>query len=125
LEASGYRPALFEVAQLIDDFGVIPVDDAGFKMRLRLARQYLQYLTTFGLPIEPPPAALAAVYSTFWVLRSAFGIGLFRRRSKMRASSSLRKISNRHEHHRQSLTYLESLGPTVEVRNLAKWINQR
>ena len=54
LEASGYRPALFEVAQLIDDFGVIPVDDAGFKMRLRLAREYLQYLTTFGLPIEPP-----------------------------------------------------------------------
>jgi hypothetical protein len=125
LEATGYRPLLFEVAQLIDDFGFLPTDSKGIETRLALAQYYIASLRELGISVEMERSAVECTYCLFWVLRSAFGIGLYRRRQRYSSSSSLRLIAMRHEHYYRSLTYLTANGPSEAIRRLAEWVATR
>jgi RNA:NAD 2'-phosphotransferase (TPT1/KptA family) len=49
-EAKGWRPAGYEVAQLIDDEPLLPVDEVGWGLRLRLLDTYHKGLSDGGVP---------------------------------------------------------------------------
>lgn len=123
LEASGNQPLLFEVAQLLDDYGILPINDEGFKSRMELAEYYLKVLGGLGISAELDRPSLERTYATFWILRCAFGIGRLRRNAAKSTSSSLKRLGQRHEHYVRSLTYLENSGPSPEVQALAQWLS--
>ena len=63
-EACGWRPAGYEVAQLLDDRPLLPVDEAGWKARLFLLRQYRRAMRKHGYQIDPEQLVRAWEAST-------------------------------------------------------------
>ncbi len=53
LEACGWRPAGYELAQLIDDHPLLPLDDAGWEARRHLLKVYCASLRRHGLRVQP------------------------------------------------------------------------
>lgn len=51
-EACGWRPAGYELAQLLDDRPLLPVDSVGWKARLHLVKQYRRSMDRCGARIE-------------------------------------------------------------------------
>ncbi|GHH81393.1 hypothetical protein [Streptomyces capitiformicae] len=74
LEASDWRPVLFEVAQFIEDFALLPVDDQHFTTRVDLATRYLHHLPPQPalLALRDDPVKVRRAYETFALARAAF-----------------------------------------------------
>lgn len=51
LEACGWRPAGYEIAQLIDDAPLLPVDESGWAVRERIVNQYGVHLERYGVVV--------------------------------------------------------------------------
>ena len=51
-EACGWRPAGYELAQLLDDQPLLPVDETGWKTRLYLLRQYRRGMQKHGFTLD-------------------------------------------------------------------------
>lgn len=71
LSSSRWRPALYEVVQLIDDLPLVPVSDRGWKDRVRFAEKYLDVMDSLGIALKIDAESL---YATFAVARSVFTI---------------------------------------------------
>jgi tetratricopeptide (TPR) repeat protein len=114
LEASATVPCLLEVAQLIDDYPVLPASDAGWEARLALCAKYWD--KTFG---EPVPDFAGQAFGAFVVFRCAFG--LFYCGHKLNrggASPALHMYENRRRHYRALLEYMGSRA-TIPAKLLA------
>lgn len=51
-EATGWRPLGYEIAQLLDDRPLLPLDDNGWGARLHLVRQYRRELKRRGVDVD-------------------------------------------------------------------------
>jgi RNA:NAD 2'-phosphotransferase (TPT1/KptA family) len=51
LEATGWRPAGYELAQLTDDFPALPVSDPGWTQRKKIVELYASTLTDYGVNV--------------------------------------------------------------------------
>jgi RNA:NAD 2'-phosphotransferase (TPT1/KptA family) len=68
LEACGWRPIGYELAQLTDDVALLPVDDDGFRCRATVMDRYRKGLTKRGINVDP--IALQNSYEASLIARS-------------------------------------------------------
>lgn len=66
------RPFLYELAQLVEDFPLVPVSDEGWEYRLERVSQYYGVLASFGFELPPEDAALEIIYGACAVARCLF-----------------------------------------------------
>ncbi|CAN7222818.1 phosphotransferase [Bradyrhizobium sp. LjRoot220] len=124
LESSGVRPACFEVAQLLDDYGLIEISESGFQTRLGLMQIYLNTMAELGKPIAVAEPSAEELYSFFWALRCGFGLGYCRRHSRVASSSAQRRLSDRKSHYRKALQFLAARFTNVPLGALASMIGK-
>jgi tetratricopeptide (TPR) repeat protein len=104
-ESSKPLPVLFEVAQLLDDYPLLPVDLAGWQLRRAMCRQYLTAKNGVSAT-RIDDETVDAVYGIFVSLRCAVGLRSTSRKSKVASSGSLRARAARAQHYRELLSWL-------------------
>ena len=109
-EACGWRPAGLELAQLLDDQPVLPVDDHGWKARLHLVRQYRRELARWGVAVAHPDLLRAWEAATV-----ARAVGLL---TSPKSDAGLRS------HGEKLLDRISSRGSNPQVRELAHLLGQ-
>ena len=73
LETRAWTPMVFEVAQFLEDFPLLPVTDGGWQQRLNLAHTYLDWLPVrLGGASLSDPDRLREVYESFALTRAIF-----------------------------------------------------
>ena len=68
LEACGWRPVGYELAQLTDDVALLPVDDVGFQCRAAVIDRYRERLAKREIHVDP--IALQNAYEASLIARS-------------------------------------------------------
>ena len=126
LEAGAFLPPLFEVAQLLEDYPLLEMTDAGWAMRAELCLDYLALLRAHGVSVESESESVVNAYSAFALLRAAFGIarihgGKVDPKSPP-SSSSLRALGLRERHLVGLVQYLTERGGTAPVRHAAGYL---
>lgn len=109
-EATGWRPAGYELAQLTDDFPLLSVDPDGWQERQGLLKEYRNRLCETGVTIEPD--ALWDAYEASLVARAT------------RLLSDPVPSARGREHGVQLLRYLAAHATHVQVRSLATRIHE-
>lgn len=109
-EATGWRPAGYELAQLTDDFALLPVNGDGWKERKELLAEYRNRLCEDGAIIEE--GALWDAYEASLVARA------------VRLLSDPVPSSRGREHGVQLLRYLAAQATHVRVRSIAKGLHE-
>ena len=94
-------PILFEVAQLIEDYPLLPTNRDGWEARMRGCDHYLDQLTELLEPqIDLAPDVREQLYAVFSILRAGFGLQYCLRPHPRRSSSSaVRALSLRITHY--------------------------
>lgn len=124
LESTGFRPICYEVAQLLDDYGVLDVSEEGLQTRVSLTKQYLTDLAEFGAPIAIDDHVIENLYAVSWALRCGFGIGYCRRHSQSRTSTARMRLVERVRHYEVSLQFLCEKFNGTAIEALARVINE-
>lgn len=109
-EACGWRPVGLELAQLLDDRPLLPIDEHGWKARLHLVRQYRRQLRRLGVEVDH--AQLLRGWEAATVARA---VGLL---TSPASDSSLRS------HGEALLSWMSERGNRPDVRALAGQLKQ-
>lgn len=107
LESTGWRPAIFEVAQLLDDYALIPVTDSGFEQRLALVGIYSSEMKRQGVPLVANEGQIESLYAISWSARAAFGLGYCRRQNRVEFSTAQKRLADRTKHYLTSLEFIK------------------
>jgi hypothetical protein len=75
LESTSNVPLLWEVAQLLDDYPFLAVDDAGWQLRIRLCDAHLDELARRGSPLAVAPERLSGLLAWFAFAHAASNLG--------------------------------------------------
>lgn len=104
-EACGWRPAGYELAQLLDDKPLLPVDKTGWKTRMHLLRRYRRALNRAGVSVEHDHMIRAWEAST-----AARAVGALTSPSGDAAGRL---------HAEELLTWIAEFSASAEIRDLA------
>ena len=118
LESVGECPLFFELAQLMDDYPVFPVDDCGWDARLEQCAFYIESLAEDGIDFSWNKADAPRLYEAFVLLRASFGLARNQARAGRIPSAALRASKQRDAHYRALLDYLGHL-PNSAISALA------
>lgn len=119
LEATSRRPIVFEVAQLVDDYGILPATEDGFQQRLRVVDKYMDEMNRFGRPTTLGENQVDRVYGLCWLLRAVFGLRLCQRHERVTSSTVQRRLRDRQLHYKDSIAFLRARFPASIIDALA------
>lgn len=123
LESAGVRPACYEVAQLLDDYGLVEVSEKGMEVRISLAHSYINRMKKLGAAITIEDSSIENTYAFYWALRCGFGIGYCRRHTHNQSSAAQKRLTERQRHFMTSLQFLRGRYKDAPVGALASLID--
>ena len=119
LAATAWLPAVFEVAQFIEDFAILPVDADHLETRLSVTQRYLSLLPDeLGVAaLREDPAKVRQAYETFALVRAAFvlsHLGTRYGREEVHSTGS-RQMKRERTAHCEQLIRLLAMSPFPQV----------
>jgi len=125
LEAKGSErlPVIYEVAQLVEDQGLLAVDVAGWGMRRELANIYLDELERAGSALQIT-SMVERAYNLFALIRAVISIPSVDRRAISRDSESsvVRARAHRADHYRALVEAIRSRSAGSDLGEAASTI---
>ena len=120
-ESSKPLPALFEVAQLLEDYPLLAANQENWTRRCNMCRHYLNYFEKFfGLSIAIEDSEMEALYAIFAILRCGFGLTYCNRKNKTTlSSSSLKSNQERIIHYMNLLNWFVKNYPKKGIGDFA------
>jgi tetratricopeptide (TPR) repeat protein len=113
-------PILFEVAQLLEDYPLLPASREAWELRRELCQNYQDSFREFGGETISNDM-VDEVYGLFVLLRSGFALQYYLRAPRsVPSSSALRARAEREAHHVEMLRWMAAEHPSAGVRELAK-----
>jgi tetratricopeptide (TPR) repeat protein len=121
LETSTWSPAVYEVAQFLEDFPLLPVSQDGWRQRLDLTRHYLRHLPNElgAATLLQDPEQLRHIYEVFALARAVFLLKHLQGPRTIGVSTGSRLMRNARLKHAMSLLASLSCSEQVPVASLA------